>query len=104
MYKGERSSLTGATLVAAAETNCWRVRAMDKGAGAGKKPWTVTARSKARRRQSVGVVEDGMLMLAGMGHGSGACAPVVCVGVGAGMMSSGMKTNAGKRTRRAKAL
>lgn len=63
MYKGERSSLTGATLVAAAETNGWRVVAEDKGAGVRKKPWTVTARSKARRRQSVGVVEDGMLLL-----------------------------------------
>jgi len=80
MYKGERSSLTGPTLVAAAETNCWRVRAEDKGAGAGKKPWTVTARSKAKRRQSVGVVEDGMLMLAGMGTGVG-LARLWCVGV-----------------------
>ena len=80
MYRGESGSRgTGATLVPAADTDGWRARAEDKRAGARKKPWTVTASSKASRRQSDEGVEDDILMLVWLGHGSGACLCRMCM-------------------------
>jgi hypothetical protein len=79
MYRGESGSCgTGATLVPAADTDGWRARAEDKRAGARKKPWTVTASSKASRRQSDEGVEDGMLMLVWLGTGWGLPVLDVC--------------------------